>query len=161
MQEVCLKTCYYLDNRECSGQCSKCAPFIIGFACLPPPLVKQNAQDSQENLDFLHPSLVGRVSRPLRSNESGEFEESEACLNAFSDSIRPETRSEAFEEESMIANEEGSEAAVATGLVIRRVSLIVYLFEEFRTFHADHPFLYALATRQGDILFTGTVASLE
>jgi len=34
-------------------------------------------------------------------------------------------------------------------------------FEQFKTFYADHPFLYALATRQGDILFIGTVASLE
>uniref|UniRef100_A0A914E7S0 Serpin domain-containing protein n=1 Tax=Acrobeloides nanus TaxID=290746 RepID=A0A914E7S0_9BILA len=53
-------------------------------------------------------------------------------------------------------NEEGSEAAAATG-----VGIITTSVEQFRTFHADHSFLYALATRQGDILFTGTVASLE
>uniref|UniRef100_A0A914EHG5 Serpin domain-containing protein n=1 Tax=Acrobeloides nanus TaxID=290746 RepID=A0A914EHG5_9BILA len=53
-------------------------------------------------------------------------------------------------------NEEGSEAAAATGVIMRVTSV-----EQFRTFHADHPFLYAIATRQGDILFTGTVASFE
>uniref|UniRef100_A0A914D8G7 Serpin domain-containing protein n=1 Tax=Acrobeloides nanus TaxID=290746 RepID=A0A914D8G7_9BILA len=57
-------------------------------------------------------------------------------------------------------NEEGSEAAAATGIIVSLTSS-VRGSSRFRTFHADHPFLYALATRQGDILFTGTVASLK
>uniref|UniRef100_A0A914D633 Serpin domain-containing protein n=1 Tax=Acrobeloides nanus TaxID=290746 RepID=A0A914D633_9BILA len=69
--------------------------------------------------------------------------------------------SDVFHKAFIETNEEGSEAAAATGVVITLMSSRGDSFEQFQTFHADHPFLYALATRQGDILFTGTVASLE
>uniref|UniRef100_A0A914DUI0 Serpin domain-containing protein n=1 Tax=Acrobeloides nanus TaxID=290746 RepID=A0A914DUI0_9BILA len=61
----------------------------------------------------------------------------------------------------IVTSEEGSEAAAATGVVMTFMSPNGGNFDQLKTFHADHPFFYTLATRQGDVLFSGTVASLD
>ncbi|CAD5214853.1 unnamed protein product [Bursaphelenchus xylophilus] len=53
-------------------------------------------------------------------------------------------------------NEEGSEAAAATGAVLNLLSAMPLPEEEIR-FVADHPFLFFVATKYSDVLFTGIV----
>ncbi|XP_002015536.2 uncharacterized protein LOC6590792 [Drosophila persimilis] len=53
-------------------------------------------------------------------------------------------------------NEEGTEAAAATGAVVRMKRSIVSLAEPIE-FHADHPFIYALVHRADLPLFWGSV----
>ncbi|BFG06180.1 serine protease inhibitor 42Dd [Drosophila madeirensis] len=57
-------------------------------------------------------------------------------------------------------NEEGTEAAAATGAVVRMKRCIVSLVEPIE-FHADHPFIYALLHRADLPLFWGSVVQLE
>ena len=55
-------------------------------------------------------------------------------------------------------NEEGTEAAAATGVVHRHGLAIVV--EEFPVFRADHPFLFLIRdNRSGSILFLGRVVN--
>jgi len=49
-------------------------------------------------------------------------------------------------------NEEGTEAAAATGVVILEKSAIMT-----PTFHADHPFIFIIQDKEGNILFLGRV----
>ncbi|CAD5210486.1 unnamed protein product [Bursaphelenchus okinawaensis] len=52
-------------------------------------------------------------------------------------------------------NEEGSEAAAATGAVVNLLSAMP--MEDPPTFIADHPFLFLVATKYNDILFSGVI----
>ena len=53
-------------------------------------------------------------------------------------------------------NEEGTEAAAATGIVLAQTSAIKR--DEPEKFHADHPFLFAIVdNRSGGVLFLGRV----
>jgi len=57
-------------------------------------------------------------------------------------------------------NEEGSEAAAATGVQMRLLSAQM-VPEEKPVFVADHPFLFALTTKASQVLFIGTVRDFE
>ena len=62
-----------------------------------------------------------------------------------------------FQEAFVEVNEEGSEAAAATGAVMVALSLVIRATPP-PTFHADHPFLYAIRDPATDaILFVGHV----
>ncbi|XP_043645606.1 serine protease inhibitor 42Dd isoform X6 [Drosophila teissieri] len=57
-------------------------------------------------------------------------------------------------------NEEGTEAAAATGIAVRRKRAIISL-EESIEFFADHPFTYAVVHQEDLPLFWGSVVLLE
>ncbi|KAM8712989.1 hypothetical protein ACLKA7_013330 [Drosophila subpalustris] len=57
-------------------------------------------------------------------------------------------------------NEKGTEAAAATGVVVRMKRSLVSL-EAPIEFHADHPFIYVLAHQQSQPLFFGSVVRLD
>ncbi len=55
----------------------------------------------------------------------------------------------------VVVNEEGAEAAAATGAVIRATAMPV-----MKNFRADHPFLYFIRdNKSGSILFIGRLAN--
>ncbi|KAH7694949.1 serpin 42Da F, partial [Aphelenchoides avenae] len=54
-------------------------------------------------------------------------------------------------------NEEGSEAAAATGMKIMLLSASVHHAEPLR-FIADHAFAYAISNKAGDVLFFGRIS---
>ncbi|XP_023171517.2 alaserpin-like isoform X2 [Drosophila hydei] len=55
-------------------------------------------------------------------------------------------------------NEEGTEAAAATAMVMCFASMPMFQPEPTR-FHADHPFIYYIVNRRGAMLFAGKLAS--
>ncbi|XP_062134422.1 antichymotrypsin-2 isoform X11 [Drosophila sulfurigaster albostrigata] len=68
--------------------------------------------------------------------------------------------SKIFHKAVIDVNERGTEAAAATGVVVRTKRSIISL-EEPIEFHADHPFIYMLVHQQSLPLFLGTVVRLE
>ncbi|XP_058125675.1 antichymotrypsin-2-like isoform X3 [Anopheles coustani] len=54
-------------------------------------------------------------------------------------------------------NEEGTEAAAATGMLFMACSMII---SEPRIFKADHPFIYTLVSREKGVVFIGRTAKL-
>ena len=67
---------------------------------------------------------------------------------------RPLFISAAIHKAFVEVNEEGTEAAAATGIMISEAEV-----EEFATFHADHPFLFLIRhNATGSLLFVGRVA---
>lgn len=57
-------------------------------------------------------------------------------------------------------NEKGTEAAAATGVVVRKKRSLISLTDPIE-FHADHPFIYVLAHQQSLPLFFGSVVQLD
>lgn len=62
--------------------------------------------------------------------------------------------SEVIQKAFIETNEEGTEAAAATGIQVRLLS--AHIPPEFI---ADHPFLYVLTTNKGDVLFNGILSA--
>lgn len=87
------------------------------------------------------------------------FDESAADLTGIAESpweklVVKEVLHKAF----IDVNEEGTEAAAATAVVVVAVSSCVCAPQEPKTFRADHPFLFALRDRHsGSLLFMGRV----
>jgi serpin B len=56
-------------------------------------------------------------------------------------------------------NEEGTEAAAATGIIMRATAVRIPRPEEPPVFRADHPFVFAIRdNRNGAVLFIGRLA---